>query len=76
MATRHASCRETERFVDPIGIMGEKIKDGQEAYSGDMQLQSLTPEERQAISVLGTSCASDESRCKTALQSSSQDAAS
>ena len=44
---------ETERFVDPIGIMDEKIQNRQETYSGDMQLQSLTPEERQAISVLG-----------------------
>ena len=45
--------RGADQFADPLGLLGGDRKDGVEALEAEVQLQSLTPEERDAISVLG-----------------------
>ena len=41
------------KIADPLGVLGRDRADGPEARAADVQLQSLTSAEREAISVLG-----------------------
>lgn len=42
-----------DEFADPLRLLGRDGRDGTETRAADVQLQSLTPSEREAISVLG-----------------------
>lgn len=42
-----------DKFADPLGLFRRERTDGAEARAADVQLQSLTPAEREAISLLG-----------------------
>ncbi|HCH57220.1 MAG TPA: molecular chaperone DnaJ, partial [Rhodospirillaceae bacterium] len=42
-----------EKFADPLRLLGRDGRDGTGTRAADVQLQSLTPSEREAISVLG-----------------------
>ena len=44
---------EGDKFADPLDLLGRDRTDGPEARAADAQLQSLTPTERDAVSVLG-----------------------
>ena len=42
-----------DKFLDPLGMLGQDRPNGPEARAAHTQLQNLTPAERDAISILG-----------------------